>query len=383
MMSHGTECSRSVCLHFPFVRRVFCPVAFAVLWGAMIAGCDLAGDSSQGTATDKSPTHTRAAFPGPARAYDYHYPPAPPVLDCDGLRTFVKGFRHKVVVLEFWGAGSRQSREEISALAELHDALHDRGLRVVACSFDPPDEWATRTVPILQGAGANYPCVVMPRETRSQLRDWLGESWNFDLPARFILDGEGIVVARAFSGTPMTTLLAKARETLDAGRRVAARSSMSRLKLRARLVNTATGDSEPLPQAVADVASPDLLVGQIVSYAAARLDRTANRRIAVLPFPSSKRRGQAGPLGFDMARKVVSGLRDRGFHDLMGPTEAQRMIERAGLSAMAIDYDPLVTRGRLDADYLIVGWLKGDGLDSGDSPSRLAADVAEDNPGAD
>jgi len=380
-MSHGIGGSRAGRVCLPVARRTAALVASGVLLTTVLVGCDPAVDSPQRTIAYAAPSGTLSAPVG--SAYGYHYPPAPPVLDCEGLKAFVRGFRHHVVVLEFWGSWSRQSREEISELASLHDELHDRGLRVVACSFDPPDQWTTRTVPILQGAGANYPCVVMPRETRSELRGWLGESWNYDLPARFILDGEGRIVARGFSGTPIRTILAKARETLDVGRLVAARSAVSRLKLRARLVNTMTGDSEPLPQAVADVASPDLLARQIVSYAAARLDRTRNRRIAVLPFPSSKRRGQAGPLGFDMARKVISGLRDRGFHDLMGPVEAQRMIERAGLSAMAIDYDPSVTRGRMDADYLIVGWLKGGGFDPSGSPSRLAADNAEDNPGAD
>ncbi len=381
MMSLGIGWFRPGRFRFTFARCFARPAAVAVLLATMIAGCDPSVDAPRRTVADKPPAPVRSVFAD--SAYAYHYPPTPPVLDCQGLKKFVTGFRHHVVVLEFWGSWSRQSREEISALADLHGELHDRGLRVVACSFDPPDEWTMRTVPILQGAGANYPCVVMTHETRSQLRGWLGESWNFDLPARFVLDGEGRIVARAFSGTPVTTVAAKARETLDVGRLVAARSATSRLKLRARLVNTTTGGSEPLPQAVADVASPDFLARQIVSYAAARMDRSANRRIAVLPFPSSKRRGQAGPLGFDMARKVVSGLRDRGFHDLMGPVESQRMIERAGISAMAIDYDPLVTRGRMNADYLIVGWLKGDGLDAGGSPSRLAADGGEENPGAD
>ncbi len=381
MMSHGIGWSRAGRVRLSSARRTVAPPLVAALLAVATAGCDMGRDPPQRTVADTTPAGVDSTRDG--SAYAYHYPPAPPVLDCQGLKTFLRGFRHHVVVLEFWGSWSRQSREEISALADLHDELRDRGLRVVACSFDPPDEWVTRTVPILQGAGANYPCVVMPRETRSELRGWLGEAWNYDVPARFILDGEGRVVARAFSGSPVSRVLAKARQALDAGKLAAARSATSRLKLRARLVNTLTGGSEPLPQAVADVASPDLLAGQIVSYVAARLDRTQNRRIAVLPFPSSKRRGQAGPLGFDMARKVVSSLRDRGFHDLMGPVEAQRMIERAGISAMAIDFDPSVTRGRMDADYLIVGWIKGDGLDTTGPPSRLAADSAEDNPGAD
>ena len=120
----------------------------------------------------------------------------------------------------------------------------------------------------------------------------------------------------------------------------------------------------------------------MVTYVAGRLDRAGNQRIGVLPFPSSANPREAGPLGRRIARQVWEGLRKRGFFDLVTPTASRLMISRAGISPMAIDYEPSLTRGRLGVDYLIVGWLRGDETASAPRPA-LAADNGRDNPGSD
>lgn len=146
--------------------------------------------------------------------YAYRYPDLPPVLDADGLEAFLDEYRHQVVVLAFWASWSQEGREDIAGLAQLHNELADQGLCVIACTFDPAEEWTTRTVPILQGARAGFPCVVIPREARNRLRDWLAKDWSYDLPARFVIDRQGEIVAREFSGRTLEAIVAQARKSV-------------------------------------------------------------------------------------------------------------------------------------------------------------------------
>ncbi|MCB9852992.1 MAG: redoxin domain-containing protein [Phycisphaerales bacterium] len=142
-------------------------------------------------------TGERAGDADAANSYAYHYPATAPVLNADELKRFVDEHRNQVVVLEFWASWSSSSRDQIARLAKLHEERRRDGLRVIACTFDEPREWRTHTVPVLQSAGANYPCVVIPRGDRQALGAWLDPAWRFDLPARFIVDRQGTVVARA------------------------------------------------------------------------------------------------------------------------------------------------------------------------------------------
>lgn len=296
-------------------------------------------------------------------AYTYRYPARPPVLNVDGLKAFTERFRHHVLILEFWASWSPRSREEITLLADMETRLHYKGLRVIACTLDSPDDWSGRTVPLLQAAGANFPCVVVSREARREIKDWLAPGWSYDLPARFLIDRDGRIISRTFSDTPLATVTSLVHQTLsDDDGHVAALTTLGDdgTALRAKLVNVGTGEWESLPAALSDAPDAERLAEEIAAYVAARLDRANNQRIAILPFPPSTNRRTASPFGTETARQIRGSLRRRGFFDLVGPVEAKRMISHAGISAMAIDYDPSLTRGRLGVDYLIIGWIKGD-----------------------
>lgn len=290
--------------------------------------------------------------------YSFRYADSPPVFNVGDLKSFLREYRQHVVILDVWASWSRPSREELSMLADLNDELFDQGLRVVAVNLDPPEEWTSRTVPTLLGAGANFPCVLIRQEAREELRQWLAPDWNYDLPARFILDRRGRIIARSLSSTPIAAVLAEARQQVLAKQpkvRTVARRRSPRVNLGVRLVNVATGEWESLPLSSADSSSPARLAGRIVSYISTRLDRSRNERIAILPFLPSADRRRAGTSGTGVAEEVRRGLRKRGFFDLIGTNDALRLISQAGISATAIDYDPSIVRGRLAVDYLVIG----------------------------
>lgn len=166
---------------------------------AAVAVMVLAGCAQQRTTDNYAVIRTgeRTSDSDSANSYEYHYPATAPVLNADELKRFVDEHRNQVVVLEFWASWSSSSRDQIARLAKLHEERRRDGLRVIACTFDEPREWRTHTVPVLQSAGANYPCVVIPRGDRQALGVWLDPAWRFDLPARFVVDRQGTVVARA------------------------------------------------------------------------------------------------------------------------------------------------------------------------------------------
>lgn len=310
----------------------------------------------------------------------YRYSTTPPIVNREGLADFANQFSRDVVVLAFWASWSKTSREDMTRLAELQREMRDSGFRVVACNFDPPDHWTARALPILLAAKANFPCVVIPRAARPGIREWLDPEWSFDLPARFILDRRGNIVARFKGDTSISALIARAEGMVPKVRVITAkmRKPLGDACVQAKLVNIATGEWESLPMAKSKSGSADDLALQVVDYVDARLDRAENQRIAILPFPTDTNRRKAGPYGREIASRMRDGLRKRGFFDLIGPVTAERMISRVGISAMAIDYDPSVARGRLSVDFLILGTVSGS-MDSVSNPSTLAVDTRSEN----
>ncbi len=337
------------------------PFGFVLSLCCIAAGC---AQPSQSPEVRRGPADTPQRPLPNYSTYTYQYPLSPPVLDAAGLKAFVGQFRNNVVVLHFWASWSPRSREDLARLAFAQSDLREDGLRIVACSFDLSEEWTTRTVPILQGAGANFPCVLIPRSARAELRDWLSHDWNQELPARFVLDASGEPDEAFFAGTSIDAALARARRILDGERWMTRASAVTpaggTLRLRTRLINVASGEFEALPAAFAINGGVHQLAEPIVSYLSARLDRSADQRIAVLPFASSADRRQAGPLGNGAARAILDGLRERGFSDPMEPDEVQQIVSDIGLDALALDFDPSAVRGRIAADYLLIGWLEGE-----------------------
>lgn len=342
-------------------RSISLPVTTLTLVVAL-GGCGQ--PAQQTTDVRRGPADTPQRDVPNYSTYTYQYPLSPPVLDAEGLQTFVRQFRENVVLLHFWASWSPRSREDLARLAFAQSDHREDGLRIVACTFDLPEEWTSRTVPILQGAGANFPCVVIPRSARPALREWLASDWNYELPARFVLNAQSEPAEAFLSGTSVDAAVGKARRLLDGERWLTRASAVSpaggTVRLRARLINLASGEAESLPASFAIDGGAIDLAEPIISYLSARLDRTEDKCIAILPFPSTADRRAAGPLGRSVASAIEEGLRERGFLDLLDSRATQQALDDIDLDTLAIDFDPSSVRGRLSADYLLIGWVEGE-----------------------
>jgi alkyl hydroperoxide reductase subunit AhpC len=215
--------------------RVLVIRCIGCVWLGLLALALAASCTSEGYPYDNT-FHVQGKAPSHAPAestYAYRYPDAPPVLDAAGLQDFVSKFKQRVVLIDFWASWSRANRDELGALARMQEEMESEGFQVIACNLDSQDQWSTVTVPMLHGARANYPCVVIPKEARAALRAWLSPDWSYDLPARFVIGRSGQVTAQALGG-----------ESLGSVERQVRRMVMGRVPAAAP-VQTASGRPTP------------------------------------------------------------------------------------------------------------------------------------------
>ena len=142
------------------------------------------------------------------------------------------------------------------------------------------------------------------------------------------------------------------------GRQYATSLPRSAAALRAKIVNCREGRADWIPELTSDPASPRKMAEQVEQFVEARVDRTRNPRIAILPFADAKDRRRAGAIGIETADNLESELKEKGYSDIIPPNQTQKLCEDAGLSAMSIDYEAGLVKGRIDADFMIIGWIR-------------------------
>jgi hypothetical protein len=261
-------------------------------------------------------------------------------------------------------------------LARLQNDLGGDEFQVVSCNLDDAQDWSSHTVPLLQSLRANFPCVVIPQEAKKDLRAWLAPAWSYDLPARFVIDSQGRLVAQALSGAALGELTGQLRELIQDRDRNAGGPGLNEraAALRVKLIDVRRGRMRSLPETTADPADPQLLAEGVLQPLSFEIDRRLNARIAVLSFPWSRNRTRADAFGVQTAQRLTEALRREGYYDLVSPAEAERMVSSLGLSALTIDFDPSVVQGRLNCDFLILGWLRGSPLQLRQPEAAVAAD---------
>ena len=342
-----------------FSSRILACLALAISLAWFLTGC-----VSRGSSTAQTPQAVQApAAESPQQPYHlFRYPDEPPVLDAKGLQTFAASFRPRVVLLDFWASWSRQSSDEMADLVQMQEELGTEQFQVISCNLDAVEQWSAQTVPFLRAQRANFPCVVLRPEAKSGLRSWLAPNWSYDLPARFILDSHSRVVVRALSNVAVADVRDQARSAVKAagGDREGAGLPPDGVALRVKLIDVRRGQSQFLPEVSAASPDPQGLAVRACQELASEIDRRLNARIAILPFPSSQNAAKAGTFGYKTAEQVQQELRRQGYYDLVGPEQAEKMIASSGLTALAIDFDPARVKAKLNCDYLIVGWLRGD-----------------------
>lgn len=177
-------------------RSVVVAPATAALLLLALLGVTLAAAGEQRPAA--AATHPAASAPASSASAAASAPASPenPVVDVDGLKVLVARARGKVVLLDFWATWCAPCVQGLPRLAEWRKRFGDKDLQIIAVSFDDPKVWTRRGLAVLRKAGwSGAAVVVRDRDSQNEIVAWLGLEWRSELPAQYVLDRDGRVVA--------------------------------------------------------------------------------------------------------------------------------------------------------------------------------------------
>ena len=108
-----------------------------------------------------------------------------------GENTSLSSFRGKVVILNFWATWCPPCREEMPSMESLYRRFKDEGLEIIAVDMMEDTETVSR---FISNNGYTFP-VMLDRLNRT------GAVYGVSsIPASFILDREGRIIARVIGG---------------------------------------------------------------------------------------------------------------------------------------------------------------------------------------
>lgn len=373
--SQQTECPGPA--HHPIAPRFRnCGALVAVLAAGLgWSGCLVEEDPNTFHYEGTAPAAAPKPVPGA-----YSFPPEPPLTDSLALHDFVEKFHGRVVLLDFWANWCARSRAELPDLVRLQQALGTSGFQVLSCNLDDPSHWPMTTVATLKSVQANFPCVVVPRQSKAPLRTWLGEDWNYTLPARFVIGADGQVLARLYDDASFENVAAASERAVRQANTVASIDSRAAApsQLRVRLINVLSGEVHNYPPIYSDSNNAGELGVRAAELLPAKIGRRT-RRVAILPVLT---RGGVAPdasgLGPRVADRLIQRLRELGYMDLVEPPRAERELERSRLTPSQVEYDTTAIVGRIDADYAVLAYVAGPsspGIDAEPAPADPAANT--------
>lgn len=144
--------------------------------------------------------------------------PAITVVDREGLLSELEAARGAVVVLNFWATWCGPCVEELPHFARLAEAYGDRGVRVIAVSFDDAETLESRVRPFVEEKGYPFTYMVKAQTNGDQYEAFINAidpSWRGNVPATFVYDSSGKLRASAHDSVTYSDLQAAVEPLLS------------------------------------------------------------------------------------------------------------------------------------------------------------------------
>ncbi len=127
-------------------------------------------------------------------------PPIRPI-DPQGFAELRSASMGRPLVVNMWATWCEPCRTEFPDLVRVHRDLGPRGLDIVAISMDTPSALESHVVPFLKDQGATFPCYIKSPGDDDTFINSVSPDWSGALPATFIYDAQGKLVASVMRGT--------------------------------------------------------------------------------------------------------------------------------------------------------------------------------------
>jgi thiol-disulfide isomerase/thioredoxin len=128
------------------------------------------------------------------------------VKDLDGKALSIAGYKGKVVMVDFWATWCPPCRDEVPNVASVYQKYHDKGFEIIGVSLDRE--------------GDKDKLISFTKDHNMPWRQYFdGKYWNNDLavkygvrsiPATFLLDGSGKIIASNVRGEALEPAVKKA-----------------------------------------------------------------------------------------------------------------------------------------------------------------------------
>jgi thiol-disulfide isomerase/thioredoxin len=115
------------------------------------------------------------------------------------LGPLLEHFKGKVVLVNLWATWCIACQEEFPVLVNLHQKYHDKGMEVIAISFDQIDRRESQVEPFLRTYQVQFPTFIKQTKNDKAFVAAISNDFVGVLPTTLIFDRTGELVA-AFEG---------------------------------------------------------------------------------------------------------------------------------------------------------------------------------------
>jgi peroxiredoxin len=169
-------------------------ILFSLLIISMLSACSRVSKDTGSVSEDTVITPVVVATPGLAigmLAPDFTLP------DPQSKAITLSSFRGKYLLIDFWASWCAPCRQENRHTVQVYKKYKDKGFEILGVSMDKNAQaWQTA----IQKDGLTWPQV-------SDLKEWDSEAglkYNIQqLPTTFLLDKQGVIIARDLRGTDL------------------------------------------------------------------------------------------------------------------------------------------------------------------------------------